>query len=153
MTKRHGGAVPMLAPQERLTARPDEIQTKAPLKQAVLQMLRGYEAEAGPRPNRWHWLVCPPLRQPCSGSLDLRGVRWGRLSVVGLLDVSGTDRKGGRWVVRCDCGRFEVRKAKAIRERVEPIAACGRCEYVVRIKRRAVFDRDGYWPSYEELFQ
>lgn len=145
MSKRYGGRRPPEAPQQRLTATPNEIMTRAPLLQSLSQMERGFEAEEGPRPARWFWYECPDLKPVLPNSVDLRGIQWGRLTVVGLLAHSRSSNAA--WVCRCACGRFEVRTAKAIRLRVNPDEGCQQCDYVRHIRRRAYFDRHGRWPE------
>ena len=148
MSKRHGGPKTLERPQERLTANPDEIAARTPLQAAALQMLAGEPAEDGPRPSRWWWPVCPPIKPTPINTEDFTGVKWGRLSVLGLLDRSdGPKSDRGSWVVRCDCGRFECRKAKAIRTKFNPHEACDRCQYVQFLRRRTVFDKTGRWPA------
>ncbi len=152
MSKRHGAARSLAFPQSRLTPAPHEIQTRVPLQAAALQMVRGDDAERGPRPSRWFWDACPTLATINKATImqgaDYRGQRWGRLTIIGLLDKGERNGNGpASWVVRCDCGRFETRRAKAIREKNNPHEACERCEYVRRIRRRETHDRTGVWPS------
>lgn len=45
---------------------------------------------------------------------DLTGVKVGRLSVLGLAAFSTQENR--RWVVRCVCGCYEVKKSKYIRK-------------------------------------
>jgi hypothetical protein len=154
VTKRHGGRQTLTLPQTRLTARQDEILTRSPLLQASAQMETGWDAELGPRPSRWWWPVCPPLRPMPKDGLDLTGRRWGRLTVAGLLDMGDRSRSGrAAWVVRCDCGRFETRTARSISRQHSPVEACTRCDYVRHIRRKAVFDRTGAWPADYEGFE
>lgn len=146
MSKRYGGRVPSAAPQQRLTARHDEIATRAPLLQAARQMEAGWDAERGPSPSRWYWLDCPDLRPVTSNDPQLVGHRWGRLVVIGMLKKwrSGSSAS---WVVRCDCGMYETRSARAIRRALNPDEGCTRCGYVWHLKRQAYFDRTGAWPA------
>ena len=47
---------------------------------------------------------------------DLTGIRRGRLTVIGRIDPKIMNSKGGSyWLVRCDCGKYHKRKAKAIK--------------------------------------
>lgn len=58
-----------------------------------------------------------PMRQPdvFAVACELVGRRFGRLTVMGLSAVPTTDSgHQGRWVVRCDCGAYEVRKRRAL---------------------------------------
>ena len=75
-----------------------------------------------------------PTRPTPANVVDLTGWRCGRLTVQGLhRDVPG------RWVARCDCGRYTTRAAKAIKNpantAVERCDYCRRLEYVQREER------------------
>lgn len=71
--------------------------------------------------------------------VDLTGIRSGRLTVLGIaVDVSAN---GTRWVVRCVCGSYELRrtrylKACAAGEKTgddEPM--CGSCSYTKKLRQ------------------
>lgn len=68
---------------------------------------------------------------------DLTGRRVGRLVVQGLYAVS--NGKTGRWVVRCDCGQYEVRVAGPLKDLNAPRDAmcCFECDHVESLKRSA----------------
>ena len=55
---------------------------------------------------------------------DLTGVRFGRLTVIGL--HAHTQDKV-RWVVKCDCGNYNLRKTKAIRNKNNSEDRCYDC--------------------------
>lgn len=64
---------------------------------------------------------------------DLRGVRTGRLTVVGW----STERKA-RWVCRCVCGGYVFRTTRSIRQQKHEVGdRCGRCEKTLTLQRRA----------------
>ena len=66
--------------------------------------------------NGWSAEVCPPLRRLMPYDLNLVGVKFGRFTVMGLpREKVMLSRKTAAWIVRCACGRFEHRSAKAIR--------------------------------------
>ena len=46
---------------------------------------------------------------------DLSGMKFGRLTVLGIAAEIPSKTNGQRWVVRCVCGAHETRKAKAIK--------------------------------------
>lgn len=58
--------------------------------------------------------------------LDLRGYKYGRMTVIGLADEQNL-KKNSRWVVRCSCGRYEHRKARAIRNPENARDCCVQC--------------------------
>ena len=71
-------------------------------------------------PGYFHSDVCPPLVSRLPEDVqaladEYVGERIGRLTVVGLADLRRGKEKA-KWVVRCDCGAFEHRGMKAIRE-------------------------------------
>jgi len=153
MTQRHGQALPREWPQHRLTARPDEIQTRAPLRQAALQMTAGEPESCSPLlRNIFSWDGPPRMKRVPHGCPDYTGQRRGRLVVKGLLDKSelGGSKKAS-WVVRCDCGMWETRTSKAIREANEPDDCCVHCRTIAQRKRHQehshFFAVHGRWPS------
>lgn len=54
--------------------------------------------------------IARPTRFRSQGWVDLTGARIGRLLVIGI----SADRRD-RWVCRCDCGRYTLRTAKAVK--------------------------------------
>jgi hypothetical protein len=102
-----------------------------------------------PAHNR-HSAMPLPMRTPDAGLVgtanDIRGFRNGRLVVVGLLAQRSQNRrktKKGRkkmaqWVVRCDCGCYEIRSAKAMRSPINKEDRCAECWRLADIQRRKV---------------
>lgn len=66
------------------------------------------------------------ITQPSLGEEDLTGVKFGRLVVLGKFIKRGGNR--ARWVVKCDCGRCEVRSRKAIKNGIDPVDCCLPCK-------------------------
>ena len=82
-----------------------------------------------------------------SAHWDLTGMRAGRLTVVGKQPKIGK-RGGGKWVCRCDCGRYVVRKAKSIKENIGGMR-CDECDYLRGMKSKAHFLKTGvYLPNH-----
>ncbi len=71
------------------------------------------------------------------------GRRSGRLIVIGLAAEQGSPNKKARWVVRCDCGAYEYRKARAINNPRND-DCCTHCEALRIIKRR--YQKNGSRP-------
>lgn len=72
------------------------------------------DVDRGPK---LHWSAPPPMqafRAVHEGKRDLTGLQVGRLTVIGVLADSVPGRS--RWVVRCRCGDFEVRRHKTLRK-------------------------------------
>lgn len=59
-----------------------------------------------------HWRAAPFMSSKVPRDMpNLIGVRFGRFTVVGL----EKEMKNRGWVCRCDCGDFETRKTRAVR--------------------------------------
>src|SRR5688572_5807614 len=97
-----------------------EIQLE-PVNLTAVRILKGGEhyQHNGQVGANYHFETCPPLVDPKRLRLstpNLTGRRFGRFEVVGMAaTIPGTRNTGGRWVVRCSCGDYEVRTAKAIK--------------------------------------
>lgn len=79
-----------------------------------------------------HWDLPPPMK---AFSSDLVGRKFGRLTVLGL-SVDQNPKKNARWVVRCVCGHYEIRKAKAIRNPANTDDCCQNCAHLRKVKSR-----------------
>lgn len=70
--------------------------------------------------------------------VDLTGARAGRFTVIGVArDFSA------RWVVRCDCGTYSTRKAKAIKNAENTQDRCEHCRHLAFLKRNEQWRRSG----------
>lgn len=85
-------------------------------------------------------LTNPPATFPVPrgyGSIpDLTGIRRGRLTIIGWLREP-KNSKGQSWLARCDCGRYERRRSKAITRGPNDTDMCGVCTYNEAQKLRA----------------
>lgn len=78
---------------------------------------------------------------------NLTGLKQGRFTVIGL---SSTVK--GRWVVRCRCGAFELRTAKALTNQRNSSDRCLACRREVTRKRYYEYCKTGSnRKSYEEM--
>jgi hypothetical protein len=102
----------------------DRLVGRAPANVTAAQVVgRGeHWTPANPMPpDLLHWDAPPPMK-PFVGNpvfpddVDMTGKKFGRFTVVGFLADSGGRNRGGRWVVRCACGDYEAKSAKAIRQ-------------------------------------
>lgn len=76
--------------------------------------------------------------QKLYGELDLTGTRQGRLTVIGI----SADVKG-RHVVRCDCGNYELRTAKSIRNPDNKGDRCEHCRRLAQARRSTIWRTEG----------
>jgi hypothetical protein len=74
--------------------------------------------------------------------LDLRGHKYARLTVIGLAKEQN-QKKSSRWVVRCACGKYEFRKARAIRNPENARDCCTQCQQLHREQFRQTRDMYG----------
>lgn len=168
MSRRNGTLVLPDRPQIRLTARPDEIQTRAPLKAAAMQMQPGDGADLNYPASAWYFDTCPRTKRPKSNEEDYTGRVHGRMTVIGLLDKGGHFSgkwNASSWVVRCACGLYETRRPRVAREGKKDGGEdmCHRCRYIfhlgrakkAKLKRRlcreearnSYFQKHGRWPE------
>jgi len=81
-----------------------------------------------------HWELCPPLAPPEWQERNLTGHQFGRLTVVGKIRKDWSCPKA-RWVVRCACGDFEVRKSKSILNPANDQDCCHHCRQVIQARK------------------
>ena len=100
---------------------------------------------------------CPRTMTPPPDWAHMKGKRIGAVTIVGYLSLNEQAkigwRDGGRWLVLCDCGVYENRHQKAIRnglrgknkrEYVDACTAC-RCLWAEVVKNE--FKKTGKVPS------
>jgi hypothetical protein len=99
--------------------------------------------ESPVKPGGLHWDAQPRTRAPNArdaslhGFEDMTGRRFGRMTVIGLASERAYGSKvKGCWVVRCACGHYESRRAKAIRNPANADDACVHCRHVAFLRRR-----------------
>lgn len=114
----------MMANERKLTLRLPSNKTAGPtVFNAQYDLKTNYS-------GHWHSKKLPELAHlPRKANDDLEGMigrRFGRLRVVGLMPPRST---GGpaRWAVRCGCGEYEWRTAKAIRNPANKFDKCQKC--------------------------
>jgi hypothetical protein len=122
----------------------DKILASRPVNKAAGAVLgRGVHWDGSGKEARKTWDGPPKTRPVPANVEDLTGVRFGRLVVLGLMD--GSQGKP-RWVVRCSCGLFEVRKGQAVKNPENANDRCSKCGYWHHLRRREIYDRTGQWP-------
>lgn len=122
----------------------DAIVASVPLdKTAARVMGKGvhYEREMKPAPTQVRASVdpLPTASSALIAGLDvykeLVGNTFGRWRVIGFAANQGTQNSNATWVVKCSCGRYEHRKAKAIRRAPMTGDCCAECRNLQYIKR------------------
>jgi hypothetical protein len=78
---------------------------------------------------------------------DFTGQRCGRLTVIGR----AADYLG-RWVCRCDCGNYCIRKSRGLFRVGHPPVPCNQCVSLASAKKADLFRRTGKHIGIEELF-
>lgn len=119
----------------------DRIASSAPLD-ATASAVRDGSGDLYDGPNlgdRQHWKAPPlPLALKPLHLADLTGRRVGeRLTVVRFHGQSGKSTPVNVWLVRCDCGDYEVRQDKKIRNGGHPEDACAICAHARVLRERA----------------
>ena len=129
----------------------DDIIRSIPVnKTAALVTSKGVSFDVKDRINIKRWDACPRLEMfKGPTNHDLTGTKYGRLTVIGYYGHSNSC-KSSQWVVRCDCGAYEIRNAKRIRKSDKgKIYTCMECQNIATMKRRHEFDVKGFNASDE----
>lgn len=107
---------------------------------AARQTFRGEVYEFYPSQETHHWKERPShLLQPLPRNVsrefeNLTGRRAGRFTVIGYLG-SGSKRNAARWLVRCVCGNYEVRRTRVIKKpSVHREDRCKECTHLDYLK-------------------
>lgn len=88
-----------------------------------------------------HWHADAPPRIRTLTELELRtcgdipGRKFGRMTVIGLT-AEVKKNSNASWIVRCVCGDYEQRKAKAIRNPLNNNDMCQKCRHFELVKAR-----------------
>jgi hypothetical protein len=85
------------------------------------------------------WKTPPKMIAPAThtGQEDLRGKRFGRFTVLGVLDVPAG--AGGRpWVVKCVCGNYTTRRRKAMFNPTNQDDCCNECRNTKNLREKSL---------------
>lgn len=111
-------------------------------KTAALVVSKGFSFDFST--NHHHDSDMPlPTRRPKRIELanpnfaDLTGLQYGRLTVIGL-----SRDCLGRWVVRCSCGTYSVRKTKVVKKQSAD-DMCEKCRTLEQRKRNYRYEKTG----------
>ena len=80
----------------------------------VVQKGEHYNSPAKRQEGLSHWDFQPNFFNIPHGSSVRKGERFGRLVVLGKRNMRKIKGKATRYVVRCDCGDFEIRTYKGL---------------------------------------
>ena len=83
-----------------------------------------------------------PMKKPPLNIKDVTGHRFGRFSVLGY-SADGNSK----WVCRCDCGRYALRKTRAVLNKENGQDRCELCRHLSYLKRNEVWKRTGKDPD------
>ena len=118
----------------------EEIAKRIPVnRQSALVTSKGESYKASKQILQIESDVPMPLKKIPRGTKDLTGKRFGRLTVIGL-----SREHKSKWVCRCDCSVFVLRKSKAIRNPRNDRDRCQLCCHYAYQKRTDSFRRFGY---------
>ena len=98
-----------------------------------------------------HWEVQPKLKRVPHIFQDMTGRKFGRFTVVGLLQ---SPKK--MWVVRCACGMYETRKERSMTNPNNQQDCCQKCRELQHLQRQQEFKAYGKntihtaWPKRPE---
>ena len=121
----------------------DRLATSAPLNADAAIARDGVsndQWEARIPENYPRWAAPPPAEMQFAVSVlpvDLSGRTMGRLTVIRF---HGPGKGGGRWLTRCTCGYYELRRGKAISNYSganDRDHCCYECERVNILRKRA----------------
>ena len=117
---------------------PDDLHARAPVDRVAARVLRGNGVHFDPQkkvltadsdlPLAVRAARCNETRNPTY--MDLTGVSFGRFRVIGL---SREVRE--KWVVRCTCGRYSMRSAKAVKNPRNSSDCCEHCRHLQFLQR------------------
>lgn len=118
--------------------------TSVPVNSTAANVLRkGVHYEPDKLPNGGYW-DAPPPTQRFKGlpEHDMSGKTVGRLTVVGYLGSTGNP-PSATWLVRCNCGGYEKRRTRAIRNPANHLDRCYKCRHRIYVNRYEEFRRTG----------
>lgn len=87
-----------------------------------------------------------PVKQLSEPGNNLIGRRVGMLTVIGE-----SARYHSRWVVKCSCGRYALRRAKELLEPKENLESCSKCKPRIKLAIEIFSNENGRPPAEDEL--
>lgn len=113
-----------------------------------------YEPQVVTPPGKEHWTApprtIPPHKYPVGPTFtDLRGHRMGWMTVVGFLGKINNSGKA-RWLLKCSCGDYEARGAKAIVNNQDEQHCCHNCYHHLALRKRKMPSVDDWLATQRE---
>lgn len=87
-----------------------------------------------------------PIKPPSEICDNLSGRRFGMLTVIGE-----SARYHSRWVVKCSCGIYALRRAKELVESKANVDSCSKCKLRINLAIDILTNENGYRPTIDEL--
>ena len=97
--------------------------------------------------RRTHFDICPTFPNPPDNPeikkriKEMIGIRKGRMITVCWWSSGKTN--GSVWLCRCDCGDYETRKTRAIKNPENKDDCCQKCRHLKHLKRSEYWRRTG----------
>ena len=120
-------------------------------KQAALAIQRQDTYQPNKKINGKHWKDRPEIIEIPKNSPVRAGDRFGRLTVIGK-GAYQNSKKRAKYVVRCDCGNYEIRTNKALQNKNNPQDRCSICWHTAYLKKRHEFITIGT-TKHDELYK
>lgn len=75
---------------------------------------------------------------------DYTGFKFGNFTVIGIFALHKFDK----WVVRCICGFYEIRRTSILKQNPTEIdrTRCSECMDLERLRHKDFFTKNGYYP-------
>ena len=117
----------------------DSIYALAPVNSTAARVVgHGTHYQPNIKPCEYESKLPMPTVECPSPDHDLTGKKFGRFVVVGVFA-----EKVSRWVVRCSCGTYAVRSARAIKNPDNKKDGCRECRHLDHLKRSNFWARTG----------
>lgn len=117
----------------------NDIHARAPInKQTAIVVSEGYSFESKKIIQAADSHLPIPTIKLSNGMKDLTGIKFGKFVVIGF-----AKKDPDRWVVKCFCGVYTIRKARAITNPNNTVDQCAMCQQLEYIKHQELRKRIG----------
>lgn len=63
------------------------------------------------------------------------GKKYGLWTVIGYAEWQGNEGSSAKWVVRCSCGRYEIRRMRSLRRAADTQDCCWECKTLRSLRK------------------